>query len=500
MHLVGAGPGDPELITLRGMKLLARADVVVYDYLANEKLLAHCPQAQCIYVGKKGAQHTMSQDSINQLLIEQGQAGLRVVRLKGGDPFVFGRGAEEAEALEQAGIAFEIVPGITAAIGGLAYAGIPITHRDFNSSFTLVTGHEKQEDSSDLNWSALAKLPCVAFYMGIGSLRHIAEQLIAHGMDSNLPAATVQWGSTPRQRTAIGTLSSIFQQVQEAGIGSPAITVIGKVVSLRPILNWFERRPLFGQKIVVTRTRQQASELSEKLLELGAEVIEAPTIQLVEPTDWTEIDRALDEAKKYDWIVFTSVNGVAAVKNRLLKTDRDARVFGSAEIAAIGTATAEAIESQFCLRVRLCPERFVAEALGDQLLAAGEVKDKRFLLLRAEIAREVLVKQLTAGGAREVRDVGIYRTEPAAQLPAELPKMIAAGQIQWITFTSSSTARNFLALLGPDSEPLMKKVRSASIGPVTTRTLGELKVQVDAEAQQANVTSLVMAILQATAK
>ena len=294
VYLVGAGPGDPGLLTVRSANLLEQADTVVYDYLANPELLSYCPQAEKIYVGKKAATHTMSQDEINQLLVDLGKQGKRVVRLKGGDPFVFGSGGEEAEALVAAGIRFEAVPGITAAIAGPAYAGIPVTHRDFNSSFTLITGHEKEEEykddqaqargaasgSSDLDWSVIAKLPCVAFYMGVKSLPRICAKLIENGKDPNTPAATIQWGTRTEQRTCVATLKDLPQKIVEQKISSPAITIVGKVVTMRPTINWFENRPLFGKTIVVTRTRQQASELSAELQELGANVIEAPTIEL----------------------------------------------------------------------------------------------------------------------------------------------------------------------------------------------------------------------------
>src|SRR4051794_7563387 len=295
VSLVGAGPGDPGLLTLRGAELLARADVVVYDYLANPQLLAHCrPGAERIYVGKKAASHSMTQEQINALLVEHGKAGKRVVRLKGGDPFVFGRGGEECEALAAAGIAFEVVPGITAALAAPAYAGIPVTHRDFNSSFTFVTGHEKEEEykdaqaknrtpgagASDLDWFAIAKLPCIAFYMGVKSLPRICQKLVEHGMSPDMPAATIRWGTTPRQRTVTGTVATLPERVAAAKLGPPALTIIGHVVELRATMNWFERRPLFGQTVVVTRTRQQASELTDRLTTLGASILEAPTIEL----------------------------------------------------------------------------------------------------------------------------------------------------------------------------------------------------------------------------
>ncbi len=534
VYLVGAGPGDPGLLTVRGANLLEQADTVVYDYLANPELLSYCPQAEKIYVGKKAATHTMSQDEINQLLVDLGKQGKRVVRLKGGDPFVFGRGGEEAEALVTAGIRFEAVPGITAAIAGPAYAGIPVTHRDFNSSFTLITGHEKEEEykdddakargaasgSSDLDWSVIAKLPCVAFYMGVKSLPRICAKLIENGKDPNTPAATIQWGTRAEQRTCVATLKDLPQKIVEQKISSPAITIVGKVVTMRPTINWFENRPLFGKTIVVTRTRQQASELSAELQELGANVIEAPTIELQAPSNWNEVDEALgvypiqndergtmnDERNSlhrssfivhhlpFDWIIFTSANGVRFTRDRLRALGRDVRVFGNAKIAAIGDVTAEAIRNDLSLHVDLCPESFVAEALANALAERGQIAGKRFLLLRADIARPILREKLQQAHAAEVRDVPIYETRPAASLPQNLLDALDAKSVHWITFTSSSTAKNFTTLLGGDFRDKLKGVKIASIGPITTATLRELGLEPDAQAETFNVGGLVRAI------
>jgi uroporphyrinogen III methyltransferase/synthase len=513
--LVGAGPGDPGLLTLRGARLLARADVVVYDYLANPALLTHCrPDVETIYVGKKAAQHSMSQEDINALLVEKGRAGKRVVRLKGGDPFVFGRGGEECEALARAGIAFEVVPGITAALAAPAYAGIPVTHRDFNSSFTFITGHEKEEEykdaesrardkaagSSDLDWSSIARLPCIAFYMGVKSLPRICEKLIAHGMSPEMPAATIRWGTTPKQKTVSGTISTLAQRVAEARLAPPALTIIGRVVELRETMNWFEKRPLFGQTIVVTRTRQQASELSERLSELGAHVIEAPTIELSPPNDWKQVDEAFGRIADYDWIIFTSANGVRFTKQRLLETGRDARVLHNAKIAAIGDATAKAIQDLLCLNVDLCPASFVAEALADALAAANAIQGKRFLLLRADIARPVLREKLEQSSAARVDDVAIYETKPAESLPQDLLDALEAGEVNWVTFTSSSTAKNFTSLLGPGYATKLANVKVASIGPITTATLRELKLEPTVQADTFNIDGLTQAIASRTGK
>jgi uroporphyrinogen III methyltransferase/synthase len=503
VYLVGAGPGDPLLITVRGLKLLEKADVVVFDYLANPQLLRHCPKAQTVYVGKQASQHAMSQEEINQLLVNLAREGNRVVRLKGGDPFVFGRGGEECEALAAAGVKFEVVPGVTAAIAGPAYAGIPVTHREMNSSFTLVTGHEKEGDyrdptekalASSIDWGALAKLPCIAFYMGVKALPVICKRLMEHGMDGGMPAACIQWGTTAKQRTVVGTVSDLAEKVAEAKLTPPAITIVGRVVQLRETINWFESRPLFGQTIVVTRTRQQASELSQKLEELGARVIEAPTIELLPPKDWGLVDRVLKSMGSFDWVIFTSANGVVHTKERLAEIGLDSRAFGNARIAAVGEATAEAIGQQLNLRVDLCPQAFVAEALGEELMKKNDVRGKKFLLLRADIARAVLREQLQKAGASEVEDVAVYESKSVSSLPPAVNEALKEGQVNWVTFTSSSTAKNFVKLLGKNYAEKLKGVGFASIGPITTATLNELGLPPTAVAEAANLDGLVEAI------
>ena len=512
VYLVGAGPGDPGLLTVRGAELLDAADVVVYDSLINPALLSYCPRAELIFVGKRAANHAMPQTQINELLVAKGLAGKRVVRLKGGDPFVFGRGGEECEALSASGVRFEVVPGITAAIAAAAYAGIPATHRNLNSSFTFITGHEKEEnyrdeqaiardaagdkaEAGDLDYAALAKLPAIAFYMGVKSLPRICRRLIDHGMPADTPAATIQWGTLPSQRTVTATVSTIAEAASAAKIGAPAITLIGQVVKLRETLGWFENRPLFGKRIVVTRTRQQASELSQQLRELGAEVLEAPTIELAEPADFGAVDAALKSAGAYDWIVFTSANGVVAAKNRLMRLGLDVRALWAAKIAAIGDATAAAVQRELCLRVDLCPESFVAEALADELIARGEAKaGKRFLLLRADIARPILREKLLEAGAK-VDDVAVYETRRPVELPENVIEAIRQGRVDWITFTSSSTAKNFSELLPADARNLIAGINRVSIGPVTTQTLAALGWNPTIEARIYNVSGVVDAII-----
>jgi uroporphyrinogen III methyltransferase/synthase len=544
VYLVGAGPGDPGLLTLRGRALLERADVVVYDYLANPALLQFArPGAEHVYVGKRAAAHTLTQDGINALLVDLGLSGKTVVRLKGGDPFVFGRGGEECEALHAAGVAFEVVPGITAAIAAPAYAGIPVTHRDFNSSFTFLTGHEKEDDykepesrargaapgSSDVDWSTVAKLPALAFYMGVKALPRICAKLIEHGMDPATPAATIRWGTRPEQRTVVGTIADLPRRVVEARLTAPAMTIVGRVVSLRDTMNWFERRPLFGQTVVVTRTRLEASDLSSRLAELGARVIEAPTIEVAPPADpaavnavfrrllrtrvsdtiWQrKLDKDHDAVRRvkwedevgFDWIVFTSANGVRLTRRFLLDNGLDVRVLGTARVAAVGGATAAAVEAELCVRPDLVPDRAVAEALADALAARDEVAGKRFCLLRADIARPVLVERLRAGGAAEVADVPVYETRPVAALPPHLLDALSGGDVTWVTFTSSSTVRNFTALLGANYRDALRDVKLASIGPITSATMRELGLEPAVEADASDIDGVVRAIERASAK
>jgi len=514
--LVGAGPGDPGLLTVRGRELLEQADAVVYDALASPKLLELCkPTARLIDAGKRAADHRMTQEQINDLLVRLGREGLRVVRLKGGDPFVFGRGGEEAEALAAAGVAFEVVPGVTAAIAACAYAGIPVTHRDFNSSFTLITGQEREDafrdeaargrtpgEGSRIDWAAIARLPCVAFYMGVKSLPRVTQSLIEHGMDPAIPAAVIQWGTTPRQRTVVATLTDIAQRAAEAGIGAPAIVIIGRVVQMRQTIGWFEKRPLFGQTIVVTRTRHQASALSARLAELGAQVLEAPTIEIAPAADTAAVNAAIDELRTgaFDWLVFTSANGVSTAREALWQRGLDARALAGLRIAVIGRATAEALRQMLSIEADLASFDATAEGLADELARRGAVTGRRFLLLRADIGRPVLVERLQAGGAARVADVAIYQTRPATALPPAVVEAIRNRQVNWITFTSSSTVRNFMSLLGDDDITVLQGVRLASIGPVTSRTLRDLGLEPAIQSPAADVLALAEAIAAAVAQ
>jgi uroporphyrinogen III methyltransferase/synthase len=515
VFLVGAGPGDPGLLTVRARRLLDLADVVVHDALVSDAILESCRRAQLVDVGKRASIHTASQESIHALLIEHARAGRTVVRLKGGDPFVFGRGGEECAALHSAGVPFEVVPGITSGIAALAYAGIPVTHRDLNSAVTLLAGHEKeqafQDDesaarsasddaplASDLDWAALARLPCLVFYMGAKSLKRNAERLLSHGMDSQTPAAAVQWGTTARQRTVVGTLADISQRVLDAGLTAPMIVVVGRVVGLREQCNWFETRPLFGKTVLVTRTRQQSSELSELLVEMGAEPLEAPTIRVVEPTDRAAIVKAL-RTGGFDWVLFTSTNAPPSLKRFLhdfgFSTRIDLRAIAAAKIGVVGARTAESLRYELCLEPDIVAEESSANGLAETLQQRGEVSGKRFLLLRADIARPRLVQSLKSAGAADVSDVAIYRTEPTTSLPEPIRAALDERRVDWLTFASSSAATNLVKLLGANAAARLQGVKVASIGPQTSRTIRELGLTVTVQARDASIESLVQAMV-----
>ncbi|MFZ0726679.1 MAG: uroporphyrinogen-III C-methyltransferase [Desulfobacterales bacterium] len=496
VYLVGAGPGDPGLITVRGLDVIGRADVIIYDYLAAPALLRHARDtAELIYVGKKGGNHTLSQDKINDLIVEKARQGAKVARLKGGDPFIFGRGGEEAEALIAAGIAFEVVPGVTSAIAAPAYAGIPLTHRKYTTTVAFVTGHEDPgKEASSINWPALARgIGTLVFLMGVKNLPQIVASLIDHGKSADTPAALVRWGTTARQQTVAGTLATIVERVRQAGLKAPAIIVVGEVVRLRDKMQWFDNRPLLGKRIVVTRARAQASDLVRQLAELGAECLEYPTISVEPPLDWTPVDRAIDRIDGYDWLIFTSVNGVKSFFGRLFSRGRDIRALGHIGTAAIGPATAAGL-LEFGLTSDIVPESYQAEAV----IAAFEkikVSGRKILLPRAAEARPILPQQLAKMGA-VVDEVPVYRTLPAADGAKDLVVRLAAEEIDMITFTSSSTVTNFTSLLPRDRfEDLIRPVTIASIGPITTETAGKLGFKVHLTAESFTIPGLVAAIV-----
>ncbi len=492
VYLIGAGPGDPDLITLKAVKAIKRADVVVYDYLANPRLLGYArPEAERIYVGKKGGCHTLSQEGINQLLVNKAKEGKIVARLKGGDPFLFGRGGEEAEVLVAEGIEFEVIPGVTSAIAAPAYAGIPVTHREHTSTFSMVTGHEDPtKESSAIDWGALAKIGTIAFLMGMKNLPRIGENLVREGKSPETPVAVIQWGSTPRQRVVTGTLADIVDRVREAGLGPPSIILVGEVVKLREKLNWFEKRPLFGRRILVTRTREQASSLVEALEDLGAECLEVPTIKIMPLEDYQILDQALGELESFDWVVFTSVNGVKYFFERLFAAGKDVRALARAKLAAIGQATAEALKN-YGLRVDLLPREFRAEGLIAAFEELG-VSGQKVLIPRALEAREILPQKLQEMGA-EVMVAPAYQTVLPEE-EAERAKELLRKGVDVVTFTSSSTARNLLAMLGEEGQKLLSQTVLASIGPITSETLRKAGFPPQIEAREFTIPGLVRAI------
>jgi uroporphyrinogen III methyltransferase / synthase len=494
-YLVGAGPGDPGLITLKGFRLLQRAEVVIYDFLANPELLKHVPpEAEIIYVGKKGGNHTMPQGEINRLIIEKALSGKKIVRLKGGDPFIFGRGGEEAEELAKAQVPFEIVPGVTSAIAVPAYAGIPLTHRRYNTAVAFFTGHEdptKETPAKDFG-PGIDPIGTLVFLMGVKNLPAILEKLHQQGLDSETPAALIQWGTTVRQKTVVGTLSTIIKKSEEAGVTPPAIFVVGRVVELRETLNWFEKRPLSGKRVVVTRTREQASELVDRLSELGAECFEFPTIRIVPPSDWSELDNALGQVEGFDWIFFTSPNGVRFFFNRLESRGFDFRMLKGVRIAVIGPATAEAL-ARYHLRPDVVPDQYQAEHLLDALSQIS-LTDKKVLIPRAAQARDVLPEGLRRMGA-EVSVVAAYQTLPAETEKEKLEELLAKGEVDCLTFTSSSTVIQFLALFPRQKIlSLLKKVTIACIGPITAKTARDNGITVSVIAEEYTIPGIVKAI------
>ena len=493
-YLVGAGPGDPGLFTLRGRELLEQATVVVYDYLSNPELLQAAPTtAEKIYVGKKAGDHTLRQEEIDALLVRYTAQGHRVVRLKGGDPFLFGRGGEEAEALAAAGLPFEVVPGVTSAIGGPAYAGIPVTHRDHNAMLTLFTGHEEPgKTHSGVDYAAIARAPGTkVMLMGVERIHAITHVLQENGMSPTTPVTLVRWASTPRQETLSGTLSTIAAEVQRVGFKAPAVAVFGEVATLREKLAWSEKRPLHGRRIAVTRTRHQAGELLRTLRNLGADAYELPTIRIEPPADASALREMVTDAHRYDWIVFTSPNGVDAFFRVFYEIYEDARSLGGARIAAIGPATAARVR-HFRFGVDLQPEKYIAEEIITAFRRETTLENLTFLLPRAEKAREVLPKELEKLGAI-VDEVVAYRTVPESGDPTGGQQRFREEGADYVTFTSSSTAENFHAL----HLPWPSHCEAVSIGPVTSATLRELGYQVSLEAAQHDIPGLVAALVHA---
>lgn len=491
-YLAGAGPGDPGLVTVKVRECLERADAIIYDYLCNPEILRWArPEAEMIYAGKRAGAHTMKQAEIGKLLVKRTRAGDCVLRLKGGDPYLFGRGGEEAQMLAEAGLPFEVIPGVSSAIAGPAYAGIPVTHREHSSQLTIFTGHEDPEKGeSSIDYAQLtAGEGTKVMLMGVERLERICAEFLQNGASPALPVALIRWATTSRQQTLCGTLATIAEKVRESGFAAPAVAVFGEVVSLRSELNWFERRPLFGKRMFVTRTRAQAGSLSRALSDLGAEVWEMPTIRIEPPDDLREFAELVKDVHGYDWLIFTSPNGVEAFFEMFFRLYNDVRSVGGIRIAAIGPATAERVKANH-LAVDLQPEDYVAEGLIRQFQKeAGSIENLRILLARAASARDVLPVELTRMGA--IVDLAVaYKTVPETDDPTGAVKRFREDGGDLITFTSSSTVENFMAM----KLPLPARLVTASIGPVTSATMRQFGLEVSIEAERHDVPGLVAAI------
>ncbi len=496
VYLIGAGPGDPGLLTIKAKECIENADVVVYDYLAAPFLLNYAgPDAQIIYVGKKGGDHTLTQDKINQLLVDKAKEGFDVARLKGGDPFVFGRGGEEAQMLLSQGVSYEVVPGVTSAISAPAYAGIPVTHRDHTSFVSFITGHEDptKKDSS-MQWDIFAKSNAtLVFLMGVKNLANIVKNLMDHGKAPDTPIALVRWGTTTRQQTVTGTLETIVENVKKAGLKSPAIIVIGHVVSLRDELAWFDQRPLFGKRIVITRARAQASGLVSDLSKLGAHCIEIPTIEIAPPEDIQPLKQAIESINDYEWLVFTSVNGVKFFFDTLYEMEKDVRILGHLKFACIGPVTKERLKD-YGIISDILPETYRAESVVDAF-SDMDISGRKVLLPRAKVARTILPEELTKMGAL-VDEVTAYETKLNTDGQQELITLLENNEIDAVTFTSSSTVSNFMSQLeSTDAKKLLKDVTIASIGPITSETAEDLGIKPDVEAEEYTIPGLVDALL-----
>lgn len=526
VYIVGAGPGDIGLFTVKGLKCLQKADVVVYDFHLNVQVLNYVNNdAEFIYAGKRGGQHTMTQDEINQTLIEKAKQGKTICRLKGGDPFVFGRGGEEAEALSKEGIGFEIVPGVSSAVAAPAYAGIPLTHRLYSSSFAVVPGYEcvtKQESSID--WAKLATgVGTIVFLMTVKNIALVCQRLIENGRSPETPVAVIRWGTRSDQTTLVSNLKNISTLVKENDIKPPAVMVVGDVVKLRESLRWYEKKPLFGHRVLVTREHSGGFELLE---EFGAEIIEFPTIKIVPPANWAELDAAIEKVESYNWLILTSINGVNFFFKRLFETGRDIRDLKGIKICAVGTKTASEVE-KYWIKVDLVPEEFNAEGLIESFIKESrsqpatspsaessgsncsvetkpEVRSRedselfkglRFLLPRAEVAREIFPEKIRGLGG-EIDVVTAYRAVKPQVQGKRLKRFLKEGRISVATFTSAATFNNFLSITGNDVHELLKGVAIAVIGPVTATAVKKAGLTVNIMPKQATIEAMVKEIIE----
>lgn len=498
VHLVGAGPGDLGLVTFRARELIAQADVLVYDYLVHPELVGWCkPGCEVVYVGKKAGFHAVPQEEIEALLVKHAKAGQRVVRLKGGDPFVFGRGGEEARTLAKDGVRFEVIPGVTAALAAGAYAGIPLTHRNTSSSLIFLTGHEDpKKHELQVDWRAYGALKnaTLAIYMGMGHLRFILGELIAGGLSPTTPAAVVQWASLGRQRSVAGTVANLADKVEVAKLSAPAIIFVGEVVSHHEQIDWFEHLPLFGRRVAITRTRDQNSELREKLEALGAEVLEVPLIDVVKDVARDALVEILTELGSYDWIVFTSANGVRFFFEDFLKGFPDIRALGMLRFACVGAATAREIR-KYHLRVDCMPDTATGESLADALIATGSLDSAKVIVVTGNLNRDTVIKKLEA--ARAIVDrLPLYKTQKVDLANNPVADDFRQKGADAILFASSSAVTSYVGQsaslkLGPEA----RRPLHGSIGPLTSGTMKELGLPVDFEADKPGLDALVQALV-----
>ena len=481
VYLIGAGPGDPDLITLKGLSYLKKADVVVYDRLASPKLLDHIKRdAKLIYVGKASKNHVKTQDEINEIIYQEAKDGSLVARLKGGDPYVFGRGGEEGIYLYDRGIEFEVVPGVTSAIGGLCYAGIPITHRDIATSFHVITGHLKDEEE-ELDWKSLSALKgTLVFLMGVSNLKNISENLMKNGKSKDTPTAIINWGTTSNQKTVIGRLSNIYDKAIEENIKPPSLIVVGDVVGLREKLNFFENKPLLGKNIVITREKSHASETINKIEELGGNVISFPTIKVEKISPNEELDKSIINITNYSYLIFTSVNGVNIFFQRFFQLGIDIRTLANIKIAAVGPKTAAAM-GKYGINPEIVPNEFVAEGLIDELSKVLS-KEDNVLIPRAKIGRNELIDELSQ--IATINDLKIYHTVKDEENKEEIMDTLNDLDSYYLLFTSSSTFTNFSEILKEDVGPALEKGKIISIGPITTKTIEEAGYSVYKQAKE----------------
>ncbi|MFZ6017017.1 MAG: uroporphyrinogen-III C-methyltransferase [Nitrospirota bacterium] len=508
VYLVGAGPGDIGLLTVKGMRCLQKAEVVIYDFHLNAQVLNYINHdADFIYAGKRGGYHTMTQDEINEILVQKAKEGKIICRLKGGDPFVFGRGGEEAEVLAKNGIEFEIVPGVSSSVAAPAYAGIPLTHRLYSSSFAVIPGYEDTtKKESAIDWSKLATgVGTLVFLMTVKNIDVLTEKLITNGRSPDTPVAVIRWGTRPDQRTITGTLKNIVELVKDKDIKPPAVMVVGDVVRLRESLKWYEKKSMFGHRILVTREQPEGFEILE---ELGAEIIEFPTIEIAPPESYNELDKSIDKIETYDWLIFTSKNGVNYFLKRFFAKERDIRDLKGIKICAIGTKTAEEIK-KYGMKVDLIPDEFRAEGLVSAVVQksssaevaselpsfrTSELKGIRFLLPRAEKAREVFPEKIRELGG-EIDVPVTYRAIKPEIHGKRLKRFLKEGKVSIATFTSAATFNNFREIMGEDADELLKGVAIAVIGPVTAKAVENVGLKIDIIPREATIEALIEEII-----